>query len=74
MNKYPKISYKEYYCKNCKTDKNVFTTKKINTNHYGKVYTSDTYLNCPKCPPYKKYAWFGGGTTWICNEKPDQIN
>lgn len=68
--KIEKITYKEYYCKNCKEDNNKLTIKQIQTNHYGKVYTGTTYLNCPVCPPYKKYSWYGGSTTWVCNEIP----
>ena len=40
------------------------------TNHYGQTYSLGRYNACPKCPPFRKYAEYGGGTTWECMEKP----
>lgn len=56
--KYPKITFKTYYCSECKYE------KQIDTNHFGECYSWGRYNTCPKCPPYKKYPEFGGGSIW----------
>lgn len=39
------------------------------TNHYQATWSVGRHNTCPNCPPYKKYAEFGGQTIWECTEK-----
>jgi len=58
-----KVSLKRYACKRCKHE------AKQETNHYGETYSWGRYNTCPNCPPWAKYAEFGGSTVWECLEK-----
>jgi hypothetical protein len=60
------VSTKQYKCKKC----GFVTTQ--NTNHYLETYSLGSFNTCPKCPPYEKYPEFGGGTVWVCVEKPPE--
>lgn len=42
--------------------------EKKETNHFGQCQSWREYNVCPKCPPFKKYPWYGGQTIWICKE------
>jgi DNA-directed RNA polymerase subunit RPC12/RpoP len=54
-----KLENRVYRCSQCKTE----TTLK--TNHTGEVYSQGSrFLSCPSCPPWRKYAEFGGMTVW----------
>ena len=61
-----KATDKKYKCKRC----GHITTQ--NTNHYGETYSWGRCNVCPSCPPYAKYPEFGGGTVWLCMEKPEK--
>lgn len=56
---------KRYRCKRCGY------IGKQTTNHYGETYSIGHYNTCPKCPPWAKYAEFGGSTVWECVDKPE---
>ena len=58
-----KVTWKLYRCSECGCE------KKQQTNHFGPTYSWGRVNTCPDCPPYKKYAEFGGSTTWECAEK-----
>ena len=53
---------KSYKCKRC----GHVTTQ--TTNHYGETYSLGRFNTCPNCPPWAKYAEFGGSTVWECIE------
>lgn len=40
------------------------------TNHYGATWSVGYFNTCPACPPWAKYAEFGGHTKWECLERP----
>jgi hypothetical protein len=63
------IKFKTYACARCGHE------KQIDTNHYGRCYSHGRYNVCPSCPPYAKYAEFGGLTTWLCKDMdPSEIS
>lgn len=55
---------KKYACRRCGH------VTEQRTNHYGPTWSSGRYNTCPKCPPWAKYAEFGGSTVWDCLEQP----
>jgi len=59
-----KFEFKLYKCSECGHE------QEIQTNHFGECYSFGRYNVCPKCPPYKKYAEFGGATIWLCIATP----
>jgi ribosomal protein S27AE len=64
-----KITPKRYKCKRCGHE----TVQ--STNHYGNTWSCGHFNTCPKCPPWAKYAEFGGSTVWICQEpEPVAVN
>lgn len=58
------ITAKKYKCQRCA---HVVTQS---TNHYGETYSWGRFNTCPNCPPWAKYAEFGGSTVWECLEQP----
>jgi len=61
-------TFKTYRCTQCGH------VQQIKTNHYGACWSWGRVNCCPDCPPYKKYAEFGGQTIWECQDKPEQSN
>ena len=58
------MTAKKYKCQRCG---HVVTQS---TNHYGETYSWGRFNTCPNCPPWAKYAEFGGCTIWECLEQP----
>jgi hypothetical protein len=57
------ITSKQYKCTQCGY------VEAQNTNHYENTWSVGEWNCCPKCPPYKKYAMYGGQTIWECIEQ-----
>ena len=57
-----KITSKKYKCDRC----GYVVTQE--TNHYGPTWSFGSVNTCPACPPWSKYTWLGGQTTWTCIE------
>ena len=56
---------KRYRCRRC----GAITVQ--TTNHSGPTYSWEHVNCCPDCPPWAKYAEFGGSTTWDCMDDND---
>lgn len=54
----PRATPKVYKCSQCGHE------SVQNTNHRGPTWSWERVNVCPSCPPYKKYAEFGGQTIW----------
>lgn len=55
---------KRYSCDHCG-----HITEQV-TNHFGSTWSWGRFNTCPNCPPFAKYAEFGGRTTWTCLDVP----
>lgn len=59
---YP-VAPKAYRCKRCGH------IGEQTTNHFQDTWSSGRFNVCPACPPWAKYAEFGGQTVWECIDK-----
>ena len=63
MDKIGKMKERNYECTRCK-----HKSKQV-TNHNGNTWSWGRCNVCPSCPPWAKYAEFGGHTLWTCLDK-----
>lgn len=61
-------SWKRYRCTRCGQE------KMQHTNHYGPTWSVGASNVCPNCPPWAKYAIYGGQTVWECVDVPPTVD